>query len=102
MPDLHCTDNEVNVIVNTHIKTLETVNTDFVVIRSFRIDVTDWVVRAIHNFGAGDVLELDRHGGGSLLLPFNRDFVPKVDIANKTVTIAEPEDIEVREHRGIE
>jgi 16S rRNA processing protein RimM len=60
------------------------------------------IIRAIHNFGAGDVIELDRHGGGSLLLPFNREFVPKIDLENKSVTIAEPEDTEAREQRGIE
>jgi 16S rRNA processing protein RimM len=59
-------------------------------------------VRAIHNFGAGDVLELERLGGGTLLLPFNGDFVPAVDIANGFITVAEPEDIEAREQRGVE
>jgi 16S rRNA processing protein RimM len=59
-------------------------------------------IRAIHNFGAGDVVELERLGGGTLLLPFNRDFVPKVDLANKCITITEPEDAEAREQRGVE
>ena len=59
-------------------------------------------VRAIHNFGAGDVLELERLGGGTLLLPFTRDFVPKVDLANEFVTVSEPDDVEAREQRGVE
>jgi len=59
-------------------------------------------VRAIHNFGAGDVIEIERLGGGTLLLPFSRDFVPKIDFANGCVTVAEPEDAEAREQRGIE
>lgn len=59
-------------------------------------------IRAIHNFGAGDVIELERLGGGTLLLPFTRDFVPKVDFANGCVTVSEPEDVEAREQRGVE
>jgi len=59
-------------------------------------------VRAIHNFGAGDVIELERFGGGTLLLPFNRDFVPAVDVANGYITVSEPEDVEARDQRGVE
>jgi 16S rRNA processing protein RimM len=59
-------------------------------------------VRAIHNFGAGDVIELERLGGGALLLPFNGDFVPGVDVANGYITVSEPEDVEAREQRGVE
>lgn len=59
-------------------------------------------IRAIHNFGAGDVIELERIGGGTLLLPFNRDFVPSIDFANRCITVSEPEDVEARKQRGIE
>ena len=59
-------------------------------------------IRAVHNFGAGDVIEIERLGGGTLLLPFTSDFVPKVDFANGCVTVAEPEDVEAHEQRGIE
>ena len=59
-------------------------------------------IRAIHNFGAGDVIELERLGGGTLLLPFTHDFVPKIDFANGCVTVSEPEDVEAREQRGVE
>ncbi len=37
-------------------------------------------VRAVQNFGAGDLLEVDLQGGGSVLLPFNRTLVPLVDL----------------------
>jgi 16S rRNA processing protein RimM len=38
-------------------------------------------VIAIHNFGAGDLLEIRPVGGGSdLLVPFNRETVPQVDV----------------------
>lgn len=59
-------------------------------------------IHAIHDFGAGDVIEIERLGGGTLLLPFTRDFVPSVDFANGCVTVSEPEDREAREERGVE
>ena len=59
-------------------------------------------IRAIHNFGAGDVIEIQRLDGGTLLLPFTHDFLPKIDFANGYVTVSEPEDVEAREQRGIE
>ncbi|HLY04839.1 MAG TPA: ribosome maturation factor RimM [Rhizomicrobium sp.] len=59
-------------------------------------------IRAVHNFGAGDVIEIERLGGGTLLLPFTRDFVPNVDFANGSVMVAEPDDVEAREQLGVE
>lgn len=59
-------------------------------------------IRAVHNFGAGDVLEILRGEGGTLLLPFSKDFVPRVDVAGGCVIVAEPEDAEAEEQRGIE
>jgi 16S rRNA processing protein RimM len=56
----------------------------------------------IHNHGAGDVIEILRSDGGTLLLPFSKDFVPQVDLANKFVVVSEPEDIEAEERRGVE
>ncbi|SLN14381.1 ribosome maturation factor RimM [Oceanibacterium hippocampi] len=38
-------------------------------------------VRAVHDFGAGDILEIAPSGGGAtILVPFTRDCVPTVDI----------------------
>ncbi len=51
-------------------------------------------VRAIHNFGAGDVIEIERADGSDVLLPFTRDFVPVVDVKGARVVIAVPEDSE--------
>jgi len=59
-------------------------------------------VRAVHNFGAGDVVELDRVDGGTLLLPFTRKFVPVVDLAGKHVIVAVPEDDKALDRRGAE
>lgn len=37
-------------------------------------------VKAVHNFGAGDILEVEREGG-STMIPFTKDAVPLVDLA---------------------
>ncbi len=59
-------------------------------------------ISAIHNFGAGDVMEI-RHGdGSSLILPFTKDFVPQIHLADKYVVVSEPVDIEAEEQRGVE
>lgn len=59
-------------------------------------------IRAIHNFGAGDVIEIQRSDGGSVLLPFTRDFVPEIHLADNYVTVAEPLDKEAEEQHGVE
>ncbi|MEM7424343.1 MAG: ribosome maturation factor RimM, partial [Pseudomonadota bacterium] len=40
-------------------------------------------VRAVHDFGAGDVLEITQHGGNELLLPFTQAVVPTVDLTSQ-------------------
>jgi 16S rRNA processing protein RimM len=37
-------------------------------------------VTAVHNFGAGDIIEIARPGQSSVMLPFTREIVPDVDI----------------------
>jgi 16S rRNA processing protein RimM len=50
-------------------------------------------VVAIHNFGAGDLLDVQLDASGrSELLPFNDSNVPKVDIAAGTIVIDPPAD----------
>ena len=36
-------------------------------------------VLAVHDFGAGDVLEIERMDGPPLVVPFTRDTVPEID-----------------------
>jgi len=49
-------------------------------------------VVAVHNYGAGDVIELSLlEGGETLLLPFTRETVPEVDIATGRLLIDPPE-----------
>src|SRR5580704_11998798 len=51
-------------------------------------------VIAIHNFGAGDIIEIAPLHGATLLLPFTNAVVPSVDLAGGRVTIALPEEID--------
>jgi 16S rRNA processing protein RimM len=51
-------------------------------------------VIAIHNFGAGDILEIAAASGGTILLPFSNAVVPTVDILGGRVVIELPDEIE--------
>ncbi len=51
-------------------------------------------VHAIHNFGAGDIIEIAPPQGPTLLLPFTNAVVPTVDLANGHVVIELPKEIE--------
>jgi 16S rRNA processing protein RimM len=51
-------------------------------------------VVAIHNFGAGDIIEIAPPQGPTLLLPFTNEVVPTVDLAGGRVVIDLPQEIE--------
>jgi 16S rRNA processing protein RimM len=51
-------------------------------------------VVAIHNFGAGDIIEIAPASGSTLLLPFSNAVVPTVDIAGGRIVIEPPAEIE--------
>jgi len=51
-------------------------------------------VIAIHNFGAGDIIEIAPTHGTILLLPFTNAVVPSVDLAGGQVTIELPAEID--------
>ena len=51
-------------------------------------------VIAIHNFGAGDIIEIAPPHGSTLLRPFTNAVVPTVDLAAGRVVIELPEEIE--------
>jgi 16S rRNA processing protein RimM len=55
-------------------------------------------VAAIHNYGAGDVVEIIRPDGDSMLLAFTRETVPTIDIAAGRIVVAVPEDDEDNNH----
>lgn len=50
-------------------------------------------VTAIHNFGAGDIIEISV-SAGSLMLPFTKAVVPVIDIAGGRVVVIPPDEIE--------
>ena len=55
-------------------------------------------VHALHNFGAGDIIEIMPVGGGEpLMLPFNETTVPKIDLAAKQIVVVRPAEIEARD-----
>jgi 16S rRNA processing protein RimM len=47
-------------------------------------------VRAIHDFGAGDMLEIERHDAPPAMVPFTRAVVPMVEIAARRLVIDPP------------
>ena len=54
-------------------------------------------VVAIHNFGAGDIIEIAPPQGATMLLPFSNAVVPSVDLAGGRVVIELPGEIEGEE-----
>jgi 16S rRNA processing protein RimM len=53
-------------------------------------------VSVIHNYGAGDVIEIARDDGDSVLLAFTRENVPVIDILGRRIVVAVPEEVEAR------
>ena len=53
------------------------------------------VVKAVPNFGAGDVLEIEPEGGkATWLIAFTADNVPTIDIAGGRIVVVRPEETE--------
>jgi len=53
------------------------------------------IVHALHNFGAGDIIEIAPAGGGDpLMLPFNETTVPKIDVAARQIVVMPPAETE--------
>jgi 16S rRNA processing protein RimM len=51
-------------------------------------------VTAVHNFGAGDLVEIAPAAGGEpLLLPFTETVVPKINMAARLITVVVPGEI---------
>jgi len=51
------------------------------------------IVKAVHNFGAGDLLEIEpAAGGATLMVPFTEAAVPSVDIAGRRIVVEPPVD----------
>ncbi len=50
-------------------------------------------IRAVHDFGAGDVLELSLAAGGSVVVPFTRAVVPELDTARRRAVVVVPPEL---------
>ena len=51
-------------------------------------------VKAMHNHGADDLIEMQpMDGGRTALIPFTKAIVPTVDIAQKTIIIDAPDEL---------
>lgn len=59
-------------------------------------------VRALHNFGAGDVIEIVRDNGDEVFLPFTREVAHEIDIEGGRIVIAAPEETEAGEKGSVE
>jgi 16S rRNA processing protein RimM len=58
-------------------------------------------VVAVHDFGAGDILELKPGAGGAtLMVPFTETFVPAVDIAAGRLVVAPPREDRAASEQG--
>ena len=52
------------------------------------------VVRTVQDFGAGDLLEIQPQAGASWWLPFTREAVPEVRVAERRLIVAPPAETE--------
>ncbi len=59
--------------------------------------VTLGTVTAIHNFGAGDIIEITPAEGAPLMLTFTEAAVPKVDLQARHIVVVPPAEIETKE-----
>ncbi|MGE0829018.1 MAG: ribosome maturation factor RimM [Hyphomonadaceae bacterium] len=48
-------------------------------------------VQAVHDFGAGEMVEIRADGKETLFIPFTKTAVPQIDIAGRRITIIPPE-----------
>ncbi len=60
------------------------------------------IVRAVHNFGAGDVIEIVRADGDEVFLPFTREVAQLIDTEAGRIVIAAPEEVEAESKGSVE
>jgi 16S rRNA processing protein RimM len=57
-------------------------------------------VLALHDFGAGDMIEIEQVDGGVIVLAFTRAVVPKIDLAAGRIVVEPPREIDARPESG--
>ncbi len=55
------------------------------------------VVSGIYDYGAGDVIEIERENNRAIMFPFNRENVPEIDLQAGLLLIDPPAEIELSE-----
>ncbi|MEJ0071351.1 MAG: ribosome maturation factor RimM [Pseudomonadota bacterium] len=50
-------------------------------------------IRALHDFGAGDLLELALTDGSAVMVPFSRAVVPEIDLAQRRAVVVLPVEV---------
>lgn len=72
-------------------------HSDLIGLKAVLEDGSDYgIVHALHDFGAGDVIEIVLAAGGTVVLPFSNAVVPSVDLKAGIVVIAPPEEVEAK------
>ncbi|MGQ9371939.1 ribosome maturation factor RimM [Azospirillum sp. ST 5-10] len=76
---------------------------DLIGLRAERADGTPFgTVKALYDFGGGDVLEVRTEAGTTELLPFTRACVPVVDVRGGRLVVEPPDVVEARPEGGAE
>jgi len=57
-------------------------------------------VLALHDFGAGDMIEIERVDGAVIVLAFTRAVVPEIDLAAGRIVVDPPREIDARPEAG--
>jgi 16S rRNA processing protein RimM len=53
-------------------------------------------VKSVANYGAGDILEVERDDGSTVFLPFTKKVVPEVDVEGGRIVVEPPAEVEAR------
>jgi len=71
---------------------------DLIGLRAELTDGSDFgEVTALHNFGAGDLIEIKTGDGTKILWSFTKEIVPAIEIKNGRVIVEPPEEISVQD-----
>ena len=57
-------------------------------------------MKALFDFGAGDMMEITQPVGGSIFLPFTREAVPEIDLDAGRIVVDPPQEVEATAEDG--
>ncbi len=71
--------------------------TDLIGMRMETSDGTHYgMLKAVHNFGADDLLDVNLAEGGTVMLPFTKEVIPNIDMKARLLVVTPPLEIEAR------